>query len=158
MRLTTDERRHVHDRAYEALRAACGSRYPVVLVLGVDEQVSTQLWLDFAADNELTVVDLLEWVEQPEFQRAATAWPTLVDWIREQAVAHGGVLVLGLDDIATQWTEPARQRLYYKLLKSETRRSDTGAAAPIVAVSRLALDYRIPDDARNQGVIVNLQT
>lgn len=156
MRMTRDEQRHAYERVSEALREARRSRYPVVLVLGMGDQVSADVWVDFADGNELTVLDMLECGGQPDFQRAANAWPTLVDWIREQAMIQGGVLVVDLDAIATRWDNGERRRLYEKLLKSETRCRDTGAAAPIVALSRLALDYHLPRDARNQGIVLDL--
>lgn len=158
MRLTTDERRRAYHRVYEALREARRSRYPVVVVLGMGDQVSADVWVDFAADNELALLDMLDCAQQPDFQRAAAAWPTLVSWLREQAVAGSGVLVIDLDAVVTQWDEGDRRRFYLKLLKSETRQSGTGAPAPIVALSSLALDYQLPEDARNQGIVLDLLT
>lgn len=158
MRLTTDERRRAHHRVYEALREARRSRYPVVLVLGMGDQLTADVWEDFAADNELALLDMLDCAQRPDFQRAAAAWPTLVNWLREQAVAGPGVLVIDLDAVVTQWDERDRRRFYLKLLKSETRESGTGTSAPIVALSSLALDYQLPEDARDQGIVLDLLT
>ncbi len=148
----------MHERAHEALRAARRSRYPVVLVTGIGDQVDADVWVAFAADAELAVLDMLECADQPDFQRAAATWPTLADWLRQQAADHGGIVVIDLDAVVTQWEDGDRRRFYLKLLKSETRSRDTGESIPIVAVSSLALDYRLPEDARDQGIVIDLLT
>ena len=80
----------------------------------------------------------------------------MVDWLREQAVAHGGVVVAELDALATRWDDEGRRRFFWKLLKSETRNTATGEAAPIVAPSQLALQCELPNDTRNYGVVLDL--
>lgn len=137
-----------------ALDLARGSRYPAVLLLGLGEQVDVSLWQDFAQENGLAFVDVLEEAQKPEFRQRVGAWPTLVEWVRAGAVSHGGIFVFDLDALVTRWSPPDRERFYLKLLKSETRAD--GHATPIVAISRLGLEQDLPDDHRNYGVVVDL--
>ena len=110
MRLTADNRWHLQERAREALTSARRSRYPVVLLLGLGEQLDADLWREFAQSNELEFVDMLGQAQQPEFQREAGAWPTLVNWVRAQAMAHSGVFVMDLDAVITRWPDTERRR------------------------------------------------
>ncbi len=156
MPLTADDRWRLQERAREALNSARRSRYPVVLLLGLGERLDADLWREFAQANGLAFLDMVERAQEAEFQQQAGAWPTLVDWLRAQARAHGGVFVMDLDAVVTRWTDAERRRCYLKLLKSEPRTQPGGEAAPIVAVSRLALEYGLPDDRREYGIVVDL--
>jgi len=156
MPLTDDERRQLHRTARQELAAARRSRYPVLLLLGVGDYLQPDLWREFAQSNGLAYLDILEQAAQPQFRREVGAWPTLVDWVRAQAIAHGGVLVVELDTLVTRWPEPDRQRFYLKLLKSETRTQPGDEAAPIVALSRLAYDYDLPREDPEYGRVVDL--
>lgn len=118
--------------------------------------MDAQMWSEFAGSSGLAVVDVLEEAREPDFRRKVGAWPTYVEWIREEALTRGGIFVLDIDAVATAWSESERRRFYVKLLKSETRSQPGGNAVPIVTASRLALEYDLPDDPRSYGIVVNL--
>lgn len=149
MALTEGERLRLQQKARAALEEARRSRYPVVLVLARGEETAPDLWQEFAHSYGLGVLDLLLAAQDAQLRAHFAAWPTLVDWIREQAVAAGGAVVLDLDVVATKWDENTRRRLYEKLLRSATRTRDGSAAAPIVVVSALAMQIDFPKDVRN---------
>lgn len=154
--LTEGEQLQIHERVRQALAEARRSRYPVVLVLGRGAEVDVDLWRYIAEANGLALVDMMQQAQDADFQRRTGVWPTVVDWIREQALAHGGVVVADLDAVATGWDEEGRRRFFWKLLKSETRNRETGEAVPIVAPSQLALQCELPTDTRNYGVVLDL--
>jgi hypothetical protein len=144
-------------RIGEALQEVRKSRYPVLLLLADPEQLRFDLWQAIAEAQGLAVVDMLAAGEEPAFQKAVGAWPTLVDWVREQAVAKGGIMVTDLDAFVTKWPERERERILLKLLKSETRDGTTKAAAPIVIVTGLARLFKLPTDDKNYGRVLDLE-
>lgn len=150
------DRLQLSERIRVALRGVRSSRYPVLLLLADPEQMSFGLWQELAEAQRLAVVDMLDAVGDTDFQKAVGAWPTLVDWVREQAVQHRGIMVTDLDALITKWPEGDRERLFLKLLKSETRDKETRETAPIVVVTALARLFRLPEDSRNYGVILDL--
>jgi hypothetical protein len=153
---TDADRLALSERIRAALREVRKSRYPVLLLLADPEQMTFDLWQEIAGAQGLAVVDMLAEVDDPNFRKAVGAWPTLVDWVREQAVAKGGVMVTDLDALITKWPEGERHRFFFKLLKSETRDSTTKEATPIVIVTALARLFKLPNDQKNYGLVLDL--
>ncbi|MGQ9730510.1 MAG: hypothetical protein ACUVX8_04480 [Candidatus Zipacnadales bacterium] len=139
-----------------ALQEARKSRYPVVLVLAAWEQSQPEIWQEIAKAHGLAFLNMLEQAQQAGFRRIGDVWPTLVDWLREQAIKTGGLLVVELDVLATRWEEDGRERFYRKLLRSETRCPHTAEAAPIIIVSQLAGKYKLPRASRESGLVIDL--
>jgi hypothetical protein len=154
--MTDADRLALSETIRSALREVRKSRYPVLLLLADPEQMTFHLWQEIAEAQGLAIVDTLAEVDDPGFQKAVGAWPTLVEWVREQAVAKGGIMVTDLDALVTKWPERDRERLLLKLLKSETRDSTTKEAAPIVVVTALARLFKLPNDQRNYGTVLDL--
>ena len=140
----------------DALARARASRYPVVLILAWPEQTHPDLWRPFADDHGLHMLDMIEESSGPDFQARTGSWPELVDWIRAVAIAEGGCFVVGLDAVLTKWTGQERLRALAKLLKSETRGPVTREAAPVVALSSLAMAMRFEGESREHGLVVGL--
>lgn len=154
--MTDADRLALSERIRATLREVRKSRYPVLLLLGDPEQMTFDLWQEIAGAQGLGVVDMLAEVDDPGFQKAIGAWPTFVEWVREQAVARGGIMVTDLDAYITKWPERDRERFLLKLLKSETRNSTTKEAAPIVIVTALARLFKLPNDLKNYGMVLDL--
>lgn len=155
--LSEGDKLRVHDRARQALREAVRTRYPVVLVIGRGPELEPELWQEFAEGEGLGFVDILRELRGEECRRAADCWPTFVDWIRQRAIALGGAVVVDLDAVATKWEEDGRERLFGRLLKSQTGRADRQGPAPIVAVSSLAGDLCLPGDQSEHGLVLHLR-
>lgn len=157
MPLDSGTKVRIQTQAARALSEARKTRYPVVLVIVEGDQTDPVLWRELAEAEGLEVIDLLDRVEKESaFRRTADVWPTLVDWIREQAVRAGGLLVLEADVFATRWDENGRERFFRKVLKSETRQPMTREAAPIVMISRLAGQFKLPHNSRECGIVLDL--
>jgi hypothetical protein len=156
MPLTEGDKLRILEKARGALQEARRSRYPVVVVLASGEEMALDLWCSFAEANRLAVVDMLQIAQDPAHRLALGAWPTLVDWLRRQAVETGGIVVLDLDAVATQWNGDFRRRLFSKLLKSETRVRNGPEAAPIVVISALSASLDLPTDTRSNGYVLTL--
>jgi hypothetical protein len=154
--LSDSEKLRILGAVAAALQQARKSRYPVVLTLAQGEQTQPELWRGIAQTNGLGFLDMLEQVQTPGFRRIADVWPVLVDWVREQTIGVGGVVVVELDALATRWDDDGRERFFLKLLKSETRQSDTHEAAPVVVVSQLAGQYGLPREPRESGLVLDL--
>lgn len=154
--MTDADRLALSERVRAELREVRKLRYPVLLLLADLEQMTFDLWQEIAEAEGLAVVDMLAEVDDPDFQKAVGAWPTLVDWVREQAVVKGGIVVTDLDAFITKWPERDRERVLLKLLKSETRDGTTKEAAPIVVVTALGRLFKLPDDERNYGRVLDL--
>lgn len=156
MPLTEGDKLRAQEKVRAALQEARRSRYPAVLVLAQGEEIAPDLWRNFAQANGLAVLDMLEAAQDPVHRQSLSAWPALVDWIRQQAVVAGGLLILDLDVVATKWGDDSRRRLFWKLLKSETRTQEGRDPAPIVAVSALASGHDLPTDKRSYGCVLAL--
>lgn len=139
------------------LRVARYSRYPVVLVRTAAHE-KRELWEAVAQELPLAFLDIQEVWDQPDFVRACGAWPTLVDWVRDQARAKPeGILIMGLDAVLTRWSSEEHEWIFRKLLKSEIFTPDTREAVPCVIISALAYHYQLPQDPQNFGRLVELE-
>lgn len=154
--ITDAHRLALSEQIRATLREVRKSRYPVLLLLADPEQMTFDLWQEIAGAQGLAVMDMLLEVDDPGFQKAVGAWPTLVEWLREQAMAKGGIMVTDLDAFITKWPERDRERFLLKLLKSEIRAQGTCEASPIVIVTALARLFKLPHDQKNYGMVLDL--
>jgi len=79
-------------------------------------------------------------------------------WLRERAVHTGAIWVDNADSVMTTWPREEQSAFLREFLRTESRcADDDDKPAPIVLMSRLAAEHKLPLEARGQGLVIYLE-
>ena len=135
-------------------------RYPTLLVVQNQKQpITVEIIESVAKENGLRYIDYRNEVLKVEdtfVTLGAYLRNEFREWLRDEAVKYGGLIVDKSDDLISTWPEEERRAFLKDFLHLECRSKDNpNKGVPIILISRFPTQIELPTEERGQGILYN---